>query len=152
MNKIVNKFFLAGDKFMPEIHLRPPGFRKITKLQRLQKCKETGDSRYIYQIKLDKVSFQHDKAYGTFKDLTRRTASDKLLYDKTFNIAKNLKFDEYQRGLASMVHRIFDKTTFAVRANKFAGGVVKNENMSNRELAEKLHKPIIRKFKKRKVY
>ena len=66
MNKIVNKFLLAGDKFMPEINLRQPGFtysacRPFTKnKERIQKFKETRDSRYIYQNELDKVCFQHN--------------------------------------------------------------------------------------------
>ena len=63
--------------------------------------KETGDSRYIYQNKLDNDYFQNDMGYEDFKNLPRRTASDKVLYDKAFNIAKNPKHDGYQRGLAS---------------------------------------------------
>ena len=85
MNSIVNKFLLAGDKFMPEIHVRQPGFiysacGPFTKnKERIQKFKEIGDSRYIYHNELDKACFQDDMAYGDFKDLTRRTASDKIL-------------------------------------------------------------------------
>ena len=75
--------------------------------------------------------------------MTRRTASDKLLRYKAFDIAQNQKYDEYQRGLASMVYKISDKET-SCRG-------IKNEGMSNQQLAEELHKPIIRKFKKRKV-
>ena len=66
MNKIVNKFLLAGDKFTPEINLRQPGFtysacRPFTKnKERIQKFKETRDSRYIYQNELDKACFQHN--------------------------------------------------------------------------------------------
>ena len=71
--------------------------------ERIQKFKETGDRSYIYKNELDKACFQHDMACGDFKDLKRRTASDKILRDKTFNIAKNPKYDEHQRGLASMV-------------------------------------------------
>ena len=82
-------------------------------------------------------------AYGDFKDLTRRTASDKILHDKAFNIAKNLKYDGCQRGLASIVHKFFDKKT--------SGRRVKTKNISNKELDEELHKPIIKKFEKRKV-
>ena len=109
MNEIVNKFLLAANKIMPEMHLRQPRFTysacgPFTKnKQRIQKSKETGDSRYIYQNKLDKACFQHDMAYGDFKDLTRRTASDKILPDKAFDIAKNTKYDGYQKGLASLV-------------------------------------------------
>ena len=82
MNKIVNTFLLAEDKFMPEIHLRQPGFTysafgPCTKnKERIQKFKEAGDSQYIYQNKLDKACFQNDMAYDDFKDLTKRTASD----------------------------------------------------------------------------
>ena len=74
MNEIVNKFLLAGDKFMPEMHLRQPGFTysacvPLTKnKEKIQKFKETGDSRYIYQNELDKARFQHDIACGGFKD------------------------------------------------------------------------------------
>ena len=67
--------------------------------ERIQKFEETGDSRYIYQNELDKICFQHDMTYGDFKDLTRRTVSDKILHDKAFNIAQNPKYDKYQRGL-----------------------------------------------------
>ena len=69
-----------------------------------------------------------------------------------FNIAKNPNYDGYQRGRASMVYKFFDKETSATSANKFAGSGIKNENISNKELAEELHKPIIRKFKKRIVH
>ena len=67
MNEIVNNFLLAGDKFMPEMHLRQPGFN------------ETGDSRYIYQNELDKACVQHDMNCGDFKDLLRRIAPDKFV-------------------------------------------------------------------------
>ena len=83
-------------------------------------------------------------AYGDFKDLNRRTFADKLLCDKVFNIPKDPKFDGYQCGLASMVYKFFDKKT--------SGSGIKNENISNKELAEELHKPIIKKFYKRKVH
>ena len=99
MNKIVNKFLLAVDKFMPEMHLKQPGFAysacgPFTKnKERIQKFKETGDTSYIYKNELDKACFQHDMAYGDFKDLARRTASDKILEDKEFNIAKNPRYN-----------------------------------------------------------
>ena len=83
-------------------------------------------------------------AYGNFKDLKRRTFSDKVLKDKAFNIAKNPKYDGYQRGLASMVYKFFDK--------KSKGSGVNIPLEFNEQLAKELHKPIIRKFKKRKVY
>ena len=94
MNEKVNKFLLAGDKFMSEMHLKQPGFTysacgPFTKnKERIQKFKETGDTSYIYKNELDKACFQHDMAYGDFKDLDRRRASDKVLRDKAFNIAK----------------------------------------------------------------
>ena len=115
MNVIINKFLLTGDKFMPEMHLRQSGFRysacePFTKNKgRIKKFKETWDSRYIYQKDLDKACFLHDIAYGDFKDLNRRAAADKSLRDKAFNIAKNPKYDEYQRGFALMLYKFFDK-------------------------------------------
>ena len=65
----------------------------------MQKFQETGDSRYIYQNKLDKACFQHDMACGGFKDLPRRTGSDEILSNKVFNIAKILKDNGCQHGL-----------------------------------------------------
>ena len=149
MSDIINKFILAGDKFMPEMHLRQPQFTcsacgPFTKnKERIQKVKETGYSKYIYKNELDKACFQHDVAYGDFKDLAKRTAADKVLIDKAFNIAKDPKYGGYQRGLSSMVYTFFDKKT--------AGSGIKYMPQ-NGQLAEELHKPIIRKFKKRKVY
>ena len=93
----------------------------------------------MYQNELGKACFQLDMTYGDFKDLTRRTASDTIFRDKAFNIAKNPKYDEYQKGLATMVYKFFDKKT--------AGGAVKNDIMQNKELAKELRKPIIRKSK-----
>ena len=115
MNEIVNKCLLAGDKFMPKMHLKQPGFTyracgTFTKnKERIQKFKETGDTKYIYKNELDKACFQHDMSYRDFKDLGRRAASDKVLRDKAFNIAKNPKYGGYQRGLTSTVHNFFDK-------------------------------------------
>ena len=109
MNEIVNKFLLAGNKFMPEMHLKQPGFtcstcRPFTRnKERIQKFKETGDTNYIYKNELNKACFQHDMAYEDFKDLKRRIFSDKVLRDKAFNVAKNPKYDGYQRGLACIV-------------------------------------------------
>ena len=97
------------------MHLRQPAFTYsacglLTKnKERIKKIKETGDSRYIYQNELDKVCFQHDMAYGDFKELNRRTTADKVLPDKAFDIGKNPKYDGYQSGLASMVYKFFDE-------------------------------------------
>ena len=63
----------------------------------------------IYQNKLHKAGFQHDMVYGNFENFTKRAASDKILHDEAFNVAKNPKYDEYQRGIASMVYKLFDK-------------------------------------------
>ena len=142
MNEIVNKFLLAGDKFMPEMHLKQPGFTysasgPFTKnKERIEKFMKTRNTDFIYKNELDKACFQHDMAYGDFKDLARRTASDKVLRDKAFNIAKNPKYDGYQRGLASMVYKFFDK--------KSKGSGINIEVKHNEQLAKELHKPIIR--------
>ena len=103
MNEIVNNFLLAGDKFTPEMHLKQPGFiysacGPFTKNKEIiQKFKETGDPRYIHHNELVKACFQHDMAYEDLKDLIRRiAASDKILRDKAFNIAKNPKYNEYK--------------------------------------------------------
>ena len=115
MDKTVNKLLLAGDKSMSKIHLKQPGFTRsacgpFTKnKERIQKFKETGDARYIYRNELDKACFQHEMARGVFKDLAKRTASNKFFRCKAFNIAKNPKYEGYQRGLASMVYYYFDK-------------------------------------------
>ena len=149
MNDIIKKKLLAGDKFMTEMHLKQPGFTysacgPFTKnKERIQKFKETEDSKYIYKNELDKACFQHDMAYGDFIDLKKRTAADKVLRDNAFNIAKDPKHDGYQRGLASMVYKFFDK--------KNADSDVKPMTQ-NEQLAEELHKSIIRKLKKRKMY
>ena len=129
---------------MPEMHLKQPGLTysacgPFTKnKERIQKFKETGDASYIYKNELDKACFQHNMAYGDFKDLKRRTLSDKVLRDKAFNIAKNPKYDGYQRGLISMVYIFFDK--------KSKGSGVNIEVKHNEQLAKELHKPIIRNF------
>ena len=149
MHEIVNTFLLASDQFMPEIHLRQPQFvysawEPFTKKkERIQKLKETGDTSYIYKNELDKACFQHDMVYGDFKDLPKRTAADKVLRDKAFKIASDQKYDGYERGLASMVYKIFDK--------KSQGSGLAN-NKENVQLANELHKPIIKKINKRKVY
>ena len=115
---------------------------------RIQKFKETGDTNYIYKNELDKVCFAHDAAYSDSKDLTKRTVADKILSDRAFNIAKDQKYGGYQRGLASMVYKFFDKMS--------KGSGVKHVNtklaLQNQQLAEELHRPIIRKFEKRKVH
>ena len=149
MNDIINKFLLVGDTFMPEMHLRQPQFTysacgPFTKhKQRIQKFKETADTNYIYKNDLDKACFAHDAAYSDSKYLTKRTVADKILRNRAFNIAEDPKCDGYQRVLASMVYKSFD--------NKTKGsGVNTKLAPQNQQLAEELHKPIIRKFKKKK--
>ena len=93
---------------MPKIHLKQPGFPYSTcgpltkNKERIKKFKETVDTSYIHQNEFDKACLQPDMAYGDFKDLKRRTASDKVLKDKAFSIAKNPKYDGYQRGLTDL--------------------------------------------------
>ena len=148
MNEITNTFLFAGDKFMPEMHLKQPGFTysacgPFTKnKERIEKFMQTGNTNYIYKNDLDKACFQHDMAYGKYKDLNKRTQSDKVLRNRAFKIASNPKYDGYQRGLASMVSKFFDK--------KSTGSGIKS--MPNQQLANELHKPIIRKLRKRRVY
>ena len=107
-----NTFLLAGDKFMPEMHLKQPGSTysacgPFTKnKQRIQKFKQIGDTNYTYRNHFDKACFQHDMVYGKYKDLERRTQSDKVLKDKAFEIANNPRYDGHQRGLASMVYKV----------------------------------------------
>ena len=113
MNNIINKFLLAGDKFMSEMHLKQPGFMysacgPFTKhKERIQKFKETGDTRYIYRNELDKACFHHDAANADNKDLFNRTRADKILRDKAYAISSNPQYYGYQRGLASMVYKLF---------------------------------------------
>ena len=94
---------------------------------------QNGNTDFMYKNELDKACFQHDMAYGKSKDLVKRTQSDKVLKDKAFKIASDPKYDGYQRGLASMVYKFFDK--------KSSGSGIANE--PNYQLANELNKPII---------
>ena len=168
MNNVINKFLLAGDKFMPEMHLRQPQFvysacGPFTRhKERMKEFKHTDDTRYIYRNELDKACFQHDSAYANHKDLINRTEADKVLKDKVYNIATNPEYDGYQRGLASMVYKFFDKKSTAEPSSlerssleRMGSGFknLKNTTKSSSSiLADELHKPIINKFNKRKVY
>ena len=144
MNENINKSLLVGDKFMPEMHLKQPGFTYsacgpfTNNKERIEKLMQTGNTDFIYKNELDKTFFQHDMAYGKSKDLIKRTQSNKVLKDKAFKIVNNPNYDGYQRGLASMAYRFLDK--------KSKGSGIINE--PNYQLANELHKPIIRKFKK----
>ena len=120
MNEIVNAFLLMGDKFMPEMYLKQPGFTysacgPFTKnKERIEKFMQTGNTNFIYKNELDKACFQHDMAYGKSKDLVKRTQSDKVLRDEAFKTASDPKYDGYQRGLTSMVYRFFDKKSICL--------------------------------------
>ena len=102
---------------------------------------QTGNTEFIYKNELDKACFQYDMDYRKSKDLIKRTHSDKVLKDKAFKIANNPKYDGYQRGLASMVYKFFDK--------KSKGSGI---NEPNYQLANELHKPIIRNFLKKSLF
>ena len=148
MNEIVNKFLLAVDKLMPEMHLKQPGFTcsvcgPFTKnKERIEKFMQTGNTNFIYKNEIDKACFQHDLAYGESEDLARRTESGKLLGDEAFEITSNPKYDGYQKGLASAVYKFFNK--------KSSGSGIATK--PNYQPANELCRQIIRKFKRRKVY
>ena len=139
MNNVINKFLLACDKFMPEMHLRQPQFvysacGPFTRhKERIKKFKQTGDTRYIYRNELDKACFQHDSVYADNKDLLNRTKADKVFKDKAYNIASNPENDGYQKGLVSMVYKFFDKMSIG-------SGIVGPNSFI---LADELHKPVI---------
>ena len=141
MNNIINKFLLAGDKFMPEMHLRQAQFiysacGPFTRhKQRIKKFKQSGDTHYIYRNQLDKAWFQHDSAYAYNKDLINTIKADKVLRDKAYDTASNPEYDGYQRGLASMVYKCFDK--------KSMGSCIAKPN--SLKLADELHKLVIKK-------
>ena len=121
------------------MHLKQPGFTySACGLFTMQ----TGNIYYIYKNELDKACFQHNMAYGKTKDFVKRTQSDNVLENKAFKIASDPNYDGYQRELTSMVYKLFDK--------KSSGSGIVNE--ANYQLANELHKPIIRKFNKRKIY
>ena len=130
---------------MPELHLKQPRFTysacaPFTKhRERIQKFRETGNLKYLYRTELDKACFAQDAAYSDSKDLAERTISDNILKDRANKISRNRNYDGYQRALASMVYKFFDKET--------GSGISVNE-----QLAKELHKPVIEKFKRRKVY
>ena len=115
-------------------------------IKKEKKIKQTGDTRYIYRNELDKACFQHNSAYADHKDLINRTKSDKVLRDKAYDIASNPEYDGYQRALTSMVDKFFDKSSIG-------SGIKKDTTKSSSSiLADELHKLVIKKFNKRKVY
>ena len=130
---------------MPEIDLKQSGFMYSpcgpfnSNKEKKQKFKQTVDSQYIFHNKLNKVCFQHDIAYEDFKGLTSRTASDKVLFDKSFNIAKTLKWYEYIYRLASVVYRLFDKKFSGGTVTRASKSAVKRKFISNQQLVEEWH-------------
>ena len=134
---------------MPEMHLKQPGFTYSAcgpfskNEEKIEKFMQTENADSIYRNGVDKTCFQHEMAYDKSKDLVKRTQSDKILKDKAFKIASDPKYDGYQRGLASMVYKFFNKKSKE-------SGIVTNE--TNYQLANELYKPIIKIFEKRKIY
>ena len=129
---------------MPEMQLKQWGFTygacgSFTKnKERIKNFKERGDTEYIYKNELDKACFEHDVAYGDFKDLARRIATNKFLRHKAFNIAKSPKYDGYQKAIASMVYKMFDKNSAGRGVNMHAN----NEKLKN------YTNQLLKKFKK----
>ena len=165
MNNIINKFLLAGDKFMPEMHLRQPQFvysacGPFTRhKERIKEFKRTGDTRLLYRNELDKACFKHDLAYAKYKDVENRLTSDQKLRNSAYDIASNPKYDGYQRSLASMAYRFFDSKVAPLDKKTMSGkGNAKStaepsafeRTGNNKILAEELHKPVIKKFNKEK--
>ena len=148
MNEIRYKSLLADDKFMPEMDLKQPRFTYSAcgpctrNKETIEKFMQTGNTDFIFTNQLDKASFQHDMAYDKSQNLAKRTQSDKFLRVKAFRIASYPKYDGYQRGLASMVYKFFNK--------KFSGSGVATER--NHQLENELQRQIIRKLQRRKVY
>ena len=145
MNKIINKSLLTGDRFMPDLHLKQPGFtysarKPFTKhRERIKKLKETGNLKNLFRHELGKSCFGHVAAYSDSKDLAKRTISGTILKETAYEIARICGYDGYQRALASMVYKFFDKETGS-------------DVSVNKQLPEELHKPLIQNFKRRKVY
>ena len=107
--------------------------------------------KILFKKKLDKACFQYVMAYVDFKDLAKRTASEKVLLDQVFNITKNTKYDGYERDLASMRYKSFNKTYTAGAVRRLNKSAIKSKNISNEQLAEELRNTINKKFEKCKV-
>ena len=151
------------------MHLRQPQFAysacgPFTRhKERIKEFKRTGDMCLLYRNKLDKACFKHDAAYTKYKDVENRLISDQKLRNSAYDTASNPKYDGYQRGLASMVYKLkiapLDKKTMSGKGNAKHSSLERTAEPSalartrnNKILAEKLHKPVIKKFNKRKVY
>ena len=173
MNNVINKYLLAGDKFMPEMHLRQPQFvysacGPFTRhKERIKEFKRTGDTRLLYRNELDKACFKHDEAYAKYKDVENKLISDQKLKNSAYDIASNPKYDCFQRGLASMIYNFFgskaaplDKKTMSgkddakhtAKPSSLERSSLERTKEVNKVLAEELHKLVIKKFNKRIVY
>ena len=133
---------LTADKFMPETHLKDLNVDTYSACGLFTRHKvrnnqfiQTGDTNYIYKNKLDKVCFAHDVACSDFKDMKNRAAADKILRDKSYEIAEDPKYYGSERGLASMVYKCFFKKTVDSGIKPIP---------QNEQLANELHKPIIK--------
>ena len=151
-NSIINNFLLAGNKFMPELHLVDPIVKKYSACgpftkhtQRIQDFLNTGKLSYFYKNDIDKACFHHNIIWH--KDLEKRTQSDIVLKNKALKIGSNPKYNGYEKGLASMVYKFFDKKSKGSGLKENQGNFLQNS-----QLANELHELIIRKFKKIKVY
>ena len=157
MNKensdIIIKFLLIGDKFFPEMHLWDPKVKKYSacgpftrRQKRTDMFIKDGRLSHILKNRLDAACFQHDSAHAKYEDRLNRKQSDIVLKNKALKIATDPRVNGYQRGLASMVYKFFNERTKGFRINN------KGNLLVNSQLAEELHKPIIKNFKRRKVY
>ena len=152
-NDIINKFLLIGDKYMPEIHLWDPKAKKYSACgpfakhkKRIDMFMKDGRLSHILKNRLDAPCFQHDSAYAKYKDKLNRKQYDIVLKNKALKIATDARVNGYQTGLASMVYKFFNEIT------KGSGINNKGNLLVHSQLAEELHKPIIKNFKRRKVY
>ena len=109
--------------------------------ERISQFMKDGRLSHIYKNELDKACFQHDMTYNKYKDLKGRTQSDIVFKNKGYKIAVNPRYDGFRRALASMVWKFFKRKK-----------VLKGSSLNNEKLADELHKPIIKNFKRRKVY
>ena len=111
MNKVINKFLLIEKIFMPELHLKQPGFTYsacgsfMKHCERIQKLRETGNLKHLYRNKLGKACFTHDEIHSDSKDLVKRTILDKILKGRAYEIARNCGYDGYQRTISCMVYK-----------------------------------------------
>ena len=150
MKKIINRLLLTAGKFMPELNLKQPGFTYSAcgpfnkHCERIPKFREADN---LYRNELNKASFDQDTAYSDSKDLAQRIISDKILKERAYESARTRGYDGYQRALASTVDNFWEKKTGsgAIVTSKVRASV-------NEQLAEELYKPVIKQFKRRKVY